>query len=271
MQCARPARLANGYANLRRRLAAIENRCASQRRPPFDGSAFFCVERNDAFDLRNARWLRWQVTPIAIGSSGVWRCILRRLRRRGIRIVSSRPLRFALMCVITCTRLAIVTPMCQHRLSDPLDMFRRNRRRLLQRSQCPRCTQHHEIGTQPIDRRVDAQRADMRMYGVVEVELRQCFTRRTNPLNICFLLLRIAGTKTLRIEIERQTRFDNLLTHLRLKTVLQLDHQTKSIDQLRPQLAFFRIHRTDQHEARIVTMRDTIAFDGIHTTGSGIE
>ncbi len=75
-----PARLANGHANLHRHLAAIENRCASQRRRPSDGSAFFCVERNDAFHLRDARRLRWQVTPIAIaGSSSTGRCLVRRL------------------------------------------------------------------------------------------------------------------------------------------------------------------------------------------------
>ena len=44
--------------------------------------------------------------------------------------------------------------------------------------------------------------------------------------------------------------------------------EPEAVEQLRAQLALFRIHRADQHEAGLVTVRDAVALD-VHAAHRG--
>ena len=143
--------------------------------------------------------------------------------------------------------------------------------RLFERGQRTRGAQHDQIGAQAIHGSRNAQCADMRMHGVIESESRQRGTRGTDPLHLRRLLLCVGGAERLRIQIEAEPGLDDLLTHERIETILQFDHQSETVDQLRPQLAFLRIHRPNQHEARFMAVRDAVTLDRVHAARGRVE
>ena len=49
---------------------------------------------------------------------------------------------------------------------------------------------------------------------------------------------------------------------------MHVDGQPEAVEKLRPQFALFGVHRADQHEACLVTMRDAVALD-VHTAHRG--
>ena len=58
---------------------------------------------------------------------------------------------------------------------------------------------------------------------------------------------------------------------LRVGGVGERDGQAEAIEQLRTQLAFLRVHRAHQHEARGVLVRDAVALDHVDAAGGGVE
>ena len=78
-------------------------------------------------------------------------------------------------------------------------------------------------------------------------------------------------TERLGVTVERQASANDLLPGLGLGQAFQRHVQAKTVEQLRAQLALFRVHGADQHETGIVPVRDAVALDAVGATGSHIE
>ncbi|POM21252.1 hypothetical protein CSX04_02687 [Burkholderia cepacia] len=164
-----------------------------------------------------------------------------------------------------------MAPVPQHGFGHARHMRHRHRIGVLQCGERARRAQHHEVGTQPVDGRVDAQRADVRMHRIAEIERRQPGARRVNPFAECALRGGMARAERLRIEIECKPRLHDPLALRGVEAVLQFDHQAEAVEQLRTQLALLGIHRADEHEARVVRVRHAIAFDDVHAARGDVE
>ncbi|EDT37307.1 hypothetical protein BamMEX5DRAFT_6914 [Burkholderia ambifaria MEX-5] len=164
-----------------------------------------------------------------------------------------------------------MTPMPQHRVGHAFDMRHRHRVGVLQRRERARGAQHHEVGAQAVDGRVDAQRAHACVNRIVEIQRRQPGPRRVNPVAEFALCACMTRTKRVRIEIERKARLHDPFALRGVEAVLKLDHQPEAVEQLRAQFAFLGIHRADQHEARIVRVRHAIALDHVHAARGDVE
>ena len=261
---ARRAPLDAAARNPRPRLGAIENRCASQRRRPSDGSAFFCAERHHAFDVVVVGGLGRQIAPIGIaGSGGRRRIVLTQIRRAAIgrslplaprlaRVACGLRLARCRRCISTAsatrsTCSTVTAAACPTRPAPAPRAASRDRRASRRRA------------------RVDAQLAHARMHGVVEIELRQRGARRVNALGVAPPAASHSRARNACGSASNASRALTICCRTAAsKQLLQLDRKPEAVEQLRTQLALFRIHRADQHEARVMPMRNAIALDGVH-------
>ncbi|CAK0431398.1 Uncharacterised protein [Burkholderia pseudomallei] len=168
-------------------------------------------------------------------------------------------------------RLEPRAPMAQHIGGDALDVRRGDARRPVERRERPRGAQHHEVAAQAVDGRADAQLGDARVRGVVERERRQRGARRANLRDERRLRVAVLRAKAVRIEIEREPRLDDPLPRRRVVAVRELHHQPETVEQLRAQLALFRVHRADEREARRVAVRHAVALDRVDAARGRVE
>jgi len=79
------------------------------------------------------------------------------------------------------------------------------------------------------------------------------------------------GAKALRIGVKVQAPTNDFTALGRLRQAAHGHIQAKAIEQLRAQLAFFRIHGADQHKTGGVAMGDAIALDHIGAAGRHVQ
>ena len=77
--------------------------------------------------------------------------------------------------------------------------------------------------------------------------------------------------EALRIALVRDAALDDGDALPRVGDAVHIDAERKAVEQLRPQVAFLRIHRADQHEARRVAEADALALDHVDAHGRRIE
>ncbi len=81
----------------------------------------------------------------------------------------------------------------------------------------------------------------------------------------------IPGAEGLRVGIEQQSSAHHLGAQRRVARRGHLDGEAEAVEQLRPQLTFFGIHRADEYELRRVGYRYAVALHGDGTHGGRIE
>ena len=74
-----------------------------------------------------------------------------------------------------------------------------------------------------------------------------------------------------RVGLEVHPLPDHLGAHVDVAGGVHVDGQAEPVQQLRPQLALFRVHGADQHEARLVAVRNAVAFDVHPAHRGGVE
>lgn len=161
--------------------------------------------------------------------------------------------------------------MAQHVGGHAFDMRGAHRRRALEGGQRPRGAQHHQVGAQPVDGRLDAEPGNLLVHAVVDLHARQRLARAADPFGQRGQCPGMPGAEARRIEIEGQPRLDDALPLIDVATVLEFHHQAEAIQQLRTQLALFRIHGADQREARRVRVRDAVALDRVDAARGRVE
>jgi hypothetical protein len=130
---------------------------------------------------------------------------------------------------------------------------------------------HHDVGAHAVDAGSRAYFGDLEQCSVGELNQVQDRLGVLDPITKPLFGIRILGAKGLRVGVEQQSSAHHLSAQCRVARRGHLDGEAEAVEQLRPQLTFFGIHRADEHELRRVGHRDAVAFDGDGTHGGRIE
>ncbi len=170
-----------------------------------------------------------------------------------------------------CRWRMLATTMAQGKLGDRVDILFANGCCTAPGSMGTRRAQPDQIGAQAIDTGGKAALGDLRQRFVVEGNARQCTACCLATLTQRLLLALPLGAELLRITVEIQASTDDLAAFGRCGVTTEGDVQAKAIEQLRTQLALFRVHGADQHELRRMPMGNTVALNQIGAAGGHVE
>ncbi|MNL09101.1 hypothetical protein D3C87_1298490 [compost metagenome] len=161
--------------------------------------------------------------------------------------------------------------MMEHQFRHGIHMRHGHRRGTVPRGQRARGAQHDEIRPHAIHRRRQAQRADMGVHGIGEIQPAERPARLHDLRRQRLLGRRHGGAERLRVGIEGQPGAHDGLPRDRVGVVVERQRKAEAVQQLRAQLALLRIHRADEHEARRVLVGHAIALHHVHTAGRHVE
>ncbi|CAM5559320.1 hypothetical protein SFIMM107S_05927 [Streptomyces griseus] len=126
-------------------------------------------------------------------------------------------------------------------------------------------TGHHDVGPHPVHLERGAGGGDLPQHAVAEHDTGQQGARIGDPLPQGALLLGPARREALGIVVVREPAPHDLDPLVGVPGRGHLDGQPEPVQQLRPQLALFRVHRPDQQEPRGMPYGDALA---LHVRGA---
>ena len=141
----------------------------------------------------------------------------------------------------------------------------------LESGQGPRGPIGDDVAPQAIHIQSAADGRDAQAQVVVQVHLGQPLLGRHHPGLQAVLHRLHAGVEAIGIGIEGGALIHHLHPQLRFAHGAHLHAHAEAIQQLGPQLAFFRVARTDQHEAGRVAHADAFPFDRVPAGGRRIQ
>jgi hypothetical protein len=129
----------------------------------------------------------------------------------------------------------------------------------------------HDVGPEAIHLEGTAEAGDKGQQTVLEHHPGQPITARQDALPKAHLLLRPMMAKGAGVRLEGQAPADHLGTHFGFARTGDGDHESKAVEQLRPQVAFFRIHRAHKEEARRMRNGNALALHRVDSHRRGVE
>ena len=136
---------------------------------------------------------------------------------------------------------------------------------------CHRGAGHHQIGAHPVDVESCAQRRDPIQFGIRQHHLGHQSAGGGDPLPQFGVGGGVALCEPDRVGLVGQPGPDHLAADRHVAGGRDVDGQAEPVQQLRTQFALFGIHRADQHEPRIMGVRDTVALDVHPAHRGGVE
>ncbi len=124
-----------------------------------------------------------------------------------------------------------------------------------------RRARRHQVGAHAVHPEPAAHGADLPQRGVGQHDVRQPGARGGHIGRDPAGISGEAGRETGRVRLIGEPAADHLGALVRIAAGRYLDGQPEPVEQLRPQLAFLRIHRADEQEARGVPDRDPLPLD----------
>ena len=122
-----------------------------------------------------------------------------------------------------------------------------------------------------VDFEIRAELRDLRKYRTVHRDLFQIRTRACDSLSQLLLILGVFLGELFRIAIVRFASLDDLHAVVEIGLRHDFGVQSKTIQQLRPQFAFFGIARSHQHEAGRMFDRHAFPLDAVSSSGGHVQ
>lgn len=161
--------------------------------------------------------------------------------------------------------------MAQGKFGHSIDILFANRVSTTPRSVRPRGAQPHQVSTQTIDAGSETTLGDLRQRRIVQRNVVQLTASAFATLTQGLLLRFPLRTERLRVAVEIQPPANDLATIGGCSVAAEGDIQTETIEQLRAQLALFRVHRADQHELRRMAVGNAVTLDQVGAAGGDIQ
>lgn len=235
----------------------------------------FWAQRPDVLDRLDGHRLRRQGAPVVLlvllillaGALGAARISL---IVRGI-LALGGVVRHRFVAALRRNILGRLAAVGEHQFGHGVDVGIGDLAAAVERGMGTRGAQHHEVGAHAFDLGGVAQRRDAVVGRVAEADAGQCRAGAGDAPGKFALFGLEAADEAGRVGIEGQPGAHDGLARGGGDGFVQAHEQAEAVQQLRAQLAFFRVHGADQSQSCRVLVRDAVALDAVDAAGADVE